>query len=196
MAHVEALNQVGESLLFYLKNSYPKSLSESFKFDFTQVTTGDVFDKTPATSTLALILHRVSWNEHLRQRRASASSNQRGPLALDLHYLVSIWAKSPQEEQTVFAWALLQLHMRPLMDSSLLRGDVGWTREDQIEWIPEDLPEEQMIRIWDKLNSPYRLSAAYTARVLCLDPTITEEEYLPVVARQDTYRGPLEASER
>lgn len=192
MANVTALHLVGESLAFFLRSSYPKILSDQFKAEFKQFTTGDLLDKTPATSTVALILYRVSWNEHLRQSRPNASGNRRASLALDLHYLISIWGKSPQEEQILFAWTLLQLHMRPVMDRTLLRGDGGWNATDQVEWIPEDMPHEQMARIWDKLLSTYRLSAGYTARILQIEPTLEEEEFLPVVARQDVYRGPLE----
>lgn len=195
MANVRALHLVGESLTFFLKNSYPKSLSDDVKAEFKQFTTGAVPDKTPATSTVALVLYRVGWNEHLRQRRA-ASSGARVPLALDLHYLVSIWGTSPQEEQILFAWTLLQLHTFPVMDRTVLRGDGGWTATDQIEWIPEDMTHEQMARIWDKLNSPYRLSAAYSARILQIEPTVEFEEFAPVVARKDIYRGPLQESER
>jgi hypothetical protein len=107
-----------------------------------------------------------------------------------------MWGKTPQDEQTVFTWALLKLYERPLMDRSMLRGEAGWTQSDQIEWVPEDLPQDQMVRIWDKLNSPYRLSAAYRARVLQIEPFSDTAEFLPVVAREDTYRGPLEESER
>ncbi len=83
-----------------------------------------------------------------------------------------------------------------MLDGSRLRGDAGWTAADRIELVPQDLSQEDMARIWDRLASPYRLSAAYTARVLQMEPLETYEEFLPAVARRLVYRGPLEAAEK
>ncbi len=195
MANVSAAHLIGESLTYYLTHSYPKSLSDQFKCEFKQMIPGELPDKTPATSTAGLILYRVSWNEHLRQAR-SPSTKARMPLALNLHYLLTIWGKSVEEEHILFTWTLLQLHLVPVMDRSLLRGNGGWRATDQVEWIPENFTQEQMARIWDKWNVPFRLSAGYMARVVQIEPSIEQYEYLPVVARRDIYRGPLEEAER
>jgi hypothetical protein len=196
VANLKALHLAGESLVFFLKNSYQKSGPKALvDADFVQFGTGNIPDKTPAMPTIGLSLYRVGWNEHLRPN-APAAGRKRGLLSLDLYYLVTAWGATAQEEQIPFAWTLLQLHQHPVLDRSLLRGDAGWAATDRLELVPQDLNHEEMVRIWDSFVPNYRLSAAYAARVLQLEPLISYEEFVPVVAKKITYREPLAEVER
>ena len=196
MANLKALHFAGESLVFFLTHAYqkngPKDIVDA---KFTQFGTGNIPEKAPGTPTIGLSLYRVGWNEHLRQN-LPGSGKKRGLLSLDLYYLLTAWGATAQEEQIPFAWTLLQLHRHPILDRSMLRGDAGWAATDQLELVPQDLSHEEMVRIWDSFVPNYRLSAAYVARVLQLEPTTGYEEFGPVVARKTTYREPLREEER
>jgi len=187
VANLKALHLAGESLAEFLRRSYdktgPKALADA---SFKQFGTGDLPKEFSGTPTIGLVLYRVGWNEHLRTR-APGAGRRTDSVSLDLYYLITAWGTTALAEQIPFAWTLLQLHQYPVLDRSVLRGDGGWSAEDRIEVTPQNLPHEEMARIWDKLASPYRLSAAYVARVLHMEPMKAYEEYAPVVARKAEY---------
>jgi hypothetical protein len=178
------MHLAGESLVRFLQHSYNKTeMSKTISVAFVQFGTGNIPEKTPGKITIGLTLYRVGWNEHLRSH-APSPRRKAGPLALDLYYLVSSWGGNAHDEQVPFAWTLLQLHQTPILDSSILRGEANWSPSEYIEMVPQDLPHDELSRIWDKLSAPFRLSAAYVARVIRLEPHKNYEEFLPVVARR------------
>ena len=89
-------------------------------------------------------------------------------LPLELHWMMSVWASSAPAEQVVFAWAMGQIARMPVLDSSTLI-DASWDPGDMIQVLPEELPIEDVMRIWDALEPSYRLSATYVARAVRLD---------------------------
>src|SRR6185436_12231902 len=120
--------------------------------------------------------------------RPSAYSNRQPPLALDLQYLLTIWASKPDDEHVVLTWAMRQLQLHPVLDRSILRGAASWKDTDRIEIIPAELSHEQMARIWDKMRASYRLSVAYTARVVLIEEDGLPDS-LPVVAERFSYEA-------
>lgn len=185
MANLRALHLTGESIVKFLQQTYNSTeMSKTFTIKFVLFGTSDFPDKNPSDTTIALTLYRTGWNEHLR---AHAPSRHRkgGPLALDLYYLLSVWSAKAEDELNAFAWTLIQLHQTPILDTAILTGDAGWAPTDTIELVPQDLTHDDIARIWDKLSRPsatFRLSAAYIARVLRLEPHRNYQEFKPVVA--------------
>jgi hypothetical protein len=110
------------------------------------------------------------------------------PLSVDLHFLVSFWAKSADNEHLALAWTMRQLHDVPVLDSSILSREAAWTSEDVIQLIPEEIETEEMMRIWDTLEPKYRLSLSYIARVVRIDPDEVHEQR-PVVATRFDFVG-------
>jgi hypothetical protein len=114
------------------------------------------------------------------------------PLSLDLHYLMSIWTDKALTEHVVLAWAMRQLHLNPMLSISSLSPEAGWSPGDVVQIIPAELSNEDVMRIWDAIDPPYRLSVSYIARVVRIDPDeITESR--PVVAMRLSFtdRGGL-----
>jgi hypothetical protein len=188
MANVKAVHFVGESIVRFLDNSYPDTLRHDFPCTFKQSATGFLANSDEADTTLSLLLHRIQSNEYLRQSRPAPFSNRRPPLALDLDYLLTVWSKQPGDEHVILTWAMRQLQLHAILDGSALRGDASWKTTDKIEIVPAELTLEQMARIWDKMHSSYRLSVAYTARVVLVEEDEMPDS-LPVVAEQFSYGG-------
>jgi hypothetical protein len=86
-----------------------------------------------------------------------------------------------------------QLHVAPLLDSTTLSAEAQWEPEEIVHMIPAELPNEDLIRIWDSLRPDYRLSVAYTARVVRIDPDVIAEAG-PVVATRFRYAVPTASS--
>ena len=179
MADFHAIHSVGSSVLTYLRNAYPNDLPAC---EFVLLSSGELDEERDLGTALSLYLYRIGVNEHLRNRGpAHGPSDARGPLALDLHFLLTVWAKSATEEQVILGWALRQLHTIPVLDTSSLSADGGWDPGDIIHLIPAEISNEDMMRIWDAVTPSYRLSFPYIARVVRIDPE-RQEDARPVVA--------------
>ena len=187
MANVLALHSVGNSIVTYLRNSYPQQVAGitmptcSFELmSFAQLAS----NTEEATTRITLLLYRVTVDEHARQIRASNRvADGPAPLSLDLHYMVTAWGTTSLDEQLTFAWTLRQMHEHPVLDASALSPEAGWTPDEVIQIVPAELTTEDMMRVWDGFEASYRLSSTYIARLVRLDPDQAIETRR-VVARQ------------
>lgn len=68
-----------------------------------------------------------------------------------------------------------------MLSISSLSPDAGWNPSDVVHIIPAELSNEDVMRIWDAIEPPYRLSVSYIARVVRIDPDEIVESR-PVVA--------------
>lgn len=195
MANIHAIHSVGNSIATFLSNTYPRTAAgqamPACKFEL--VSSGEMARLDDATTQITLYLYRITVNEHCRQQRPGRmSQEQQAPLGLDLHYLLTAWAGTAQDEQLPLAWAMRQLYQYPILDASSLTPESGWGADEVIQIIPAELPTEDMMRIWDALEPSYRISVPYIARLVRLDPD-TQDDSKPVVATRFGY-GPLEAT--
>ena len=186
MANVLAIHSVGNSMVTYLRNSYPAVVAgiamPSCSFEL--VSCNQLAGAIDESTRITLLLYRVTVNEHARQSRpAGRASDAFVPLSLDLHYLITAWAGTSLAEQLTFAWTLRQLHEHPVLDASALAPDAGWARDEVIQIVPAELSNEDMMRVWDALDPSYRLSASYVARLVRLDSDVSTESRR-VVARR------------
>jgi hypothetical protein len=150
-----------------------------------KVLSSHTFSSTEAIDdgTLSLFLHRVTINNHLRSTRGGAPV---GPLGLDLHILLTIWAEKAEDEHVLLAWAMRELHQHPFLDRSSLSAEANWAPDEQINIAPADLPPEELARIWEAAHRGYRLSYPFVARVVRIgvDP---QPDAAPVVATRLTF---------
>lgn len=190
MANVFAIHSVGNSIVTFLRNTYPQQIGgrtmPACTFELTS--SGQLAGEIDETTRLTLYLFRITVNEHSRQtRRASAAPDSFVPLGLDLHYLLTAWAGNPLDEQVTLAWAIRQLHQFPIFDASSLSPEAGWSGDEVVQLIPSELTTEDVMRIWDALDPAYRISVSYIARLVRLDPDQDDEQFRPVVASRFRY---------
>lgn len=189
MANLFGIHSVGDSLMTYLRNAYPAELRTEHDCTFSVVSSGELENFTAGSPTVTLYLYRVNVDEHQRNRPLQRQNGrqQYAALAVDLHFLLTIWAESPVTEHTVCAWVLQQLHLHPVMDLSSLTTDGGWGPHETVQIIPEELSNEDLMRIWDALSPGYRLSLSYIARSVVIDSDETAEGR-PVIATRYGFR--------
>jgi Pvc16 N-terminal domain len=184
VANHRAIVSVGESLVTYLRNAYPAELSVEIPCDFRLVSSNELNASDADFGTaITLYLHRVTIDSNLRNSAAPAGAASRVPVSLNLHYLLTVWADSAANEQTVLGWAVRELYQHEALSQSDLTPAGGWNPEDVVQVIPGELSNEDMMRIWDALDPPYHLSLSYVARVVRIDPA-ARPDALPVVARR------------
>ncbi len=187
MGNVFSIHSVGTSVVTYLRNAYPQTLRDEIEADFELFSSQDMHNGGDlTTTTVALYLYRVTVDEHLRGRERIGTPQCNTPLALNLHYLFTIWTEFAFHEQTVMAWLLRELYQHPVLDRSALTPEANWEPDDIIHIVPAELSNEDMMRIWNSLDVPYHLSFSYIARVVRLD--IEPEDHLPVVAKRFGYQ--------
>ncbi len=195
MANVFAIHSVGNSIVTYLRNSYPQALAGLDMPDcaFELVSSGELAGEPGDATRITLYLYRITVNEHSRQvHSASGATARPTPLGLDLHFLMSAWAGNARDEHTILAWAIRQLHMFPILDASSLSPEAGWGTNEVIQVIPAELSTEDVMRIWDALDPPYRLSVSYIARLVRLDPDV-QRPARPVVTTRFDYGEEVQA---
>jgi hypothetical protein len=117
------------------------------------------------SNRLSLWLYRVTENEHVKnsptERANGAGSTRPAPLALNLDYLVTPFASSGE-----FNDLLLGKTMQVLYDNaSMLLRDPADQVAEELRVVLAPLTLEELTRVWEALQEPYRLSIAYEVRV-------------------------------
>lgn len=195
MANILAIHSVGNSIVTYLRNTYPAEVAGQAMPDceFALMSSGQMADPPEDTTRLTLYVYRVTVNEHLRQHRPERMSpEQQPPLGLDLHFLLTAWAHNTQDELLPLTWAMRQLYQHPVLDASALSPEASWDRDELIQVIPAELSTEDMMRVWDALEPAYRLSVSYIARRVRIDPDVIADAR-PVVATRFGYGSAVPA---
>ena len=190
MANVWAVHSVGNSIVTFLRNSYPQEIGGVAMpaCAFELFSGGQIAGEIDEVTRITLYLYRITVNEHTRQsRRPGALTDRSTALSVDLHYLLSAWAANSLDEQVPLAWAMRQLHQVPVLDLANLSPEAGWGADEVVQILPVDLSTEDLMRVWDALEPSYRLSTSYLARVVRIDPDVDTELFAPVVARRLTF---------
>jgi hypothetical protein len=172
MANHLAIHSFCQSLSDYLSQRHatyvpPSGVPALPSASFT-VLSSSKFSSTDAIAngTVSLFLHRITINNHLRNTRTRSAV---GPLGLDLHLLLTIWADDADDEHILLAWAMRELHQHAFLDQSSLSADAGWEVDEQINIVPAELPPEEMARIWEAAHRGYRLSYPFIGRLVRID---------------------------
>lgn len=190
MPNVHAVHSVGHSLVTWLRNSYPRDLRDVTECEFLLLSSGEMGAKEERGPAISLWLYRVTHNEHLRNAPRRPDFNHLAPpLHLDLHYLLTVWADNALAEHTLITWAMDRLHRNPVLDASTLSPEGGWSADDRLQVLPQEMPVEEMMRVWDAVDPGYRLSVPYVVRVVRVDPD-TEPDRGPVVATRFVVGAP------
>jgi hypothetical protein len=120
------------------------------------------------------------------------------PLALNLHYLITVYGKENDNSQP-FDHHLLGKAMSILYDHALLGPDEikttfpGSDLERQVERVRltlQPLTIEEISKLWTGFATQYRLSVGYEVSLVLIDSTQPTRAPLPVLARGPQDQGP------
>ena len=141
-----------------------------------------------------LFLFRVTENPFAKNQDwlpAGIGNLHYPPLALNLFYVLTPFAFNKLDEHRVLGEAMRVLYEDAIISAPLLKGALEHTSEE----IKVDLCQltiEDLTRIWNALNKPYRLSVCYEVRILLIDsvfeqpvPRVLEKEmqYFQIVSK-------------
>jgi hypothetical protein len=143
----------------------------------------DLIDKPKFTPGVVFFLYRVKPDEHARHTPPGGRAGRgRPPLSLNLHYLMFPWAEGAREEAYLLAWTMRMLESTPVLGPGDLAGS-AFSPDEAVQIVPGELSNEDLMRIWDAIDPPYRVSVPYVARVVQIDLEPLPEEK-PVVTRK------------
>jgi hypothetical protein len=168
--------------------------------------------KADSENQVNLFLHQVTHNAAWRNSdfaSMSSGGTQRlsnPPLALNLHYLLTVYGSDYLQSEALMGYALMMLHQAPVLTRedianalALLNppsptpppypgnvykyiGSAGLA--DQIEMIkitPESMGREEMAWLWTALKADYRLTFPFQVSVVLLQPVEPTSFALPVL---------------
>jgi len=191
MANVFAMHSVCRSIAMALQTHYPLSHDGIAlpPCSFEVLSSRQMVAPLDGVNRIGLYLYSTSASESSRQQPPSRETFPRpAPLSLDLHLLFVAWGDSAHDEQVMLAWTLRHLHQHPVLDASSLTPEAAWEADEVVQIVPAGLSLDDTLRLWKALASPYRLSAAYIARAVRLDPDELSDARA-VVTTQFAYSG-------
>ena len=190
MANIAAIRSVSSSLESFLNNSYrnlpfPDNVNKP-TCNFIVVSSSALQqEQDPAEAAVKVLiwLYRVNLDPYLRNAGRPRDPDLRPvPLALDLHYMFTFWSTSAESEHLAVACLMEMLQANPILDATNLSQEAAWSEEEVVHFIPEELSNEDLLRIWDAMKPDFRLSVSYVARVVRIDPVDPKDEHPRVVA--------------
>ena len=128
-----------------LMDAMAEELQRSHPMAFTLLSGGELADENFALDrALSLFLFRIGVSPHLRNTSTLAGSRGTQPLALELHYMMTVWSSSAETEQVVMSWAMRHMHQHPMLDVSSLTSDGGWSPDEIVHVVPAELSNEDL----------------------------------------------------
>jgi hypothetical protein len=90
------------------------------------------------------------------------------PLAVNLYYLLTPYASDPKSAHSVLGHAMRLLYESAIIEKNQLPAPLRLILEQlSISLCPMEL--EELTRIWNSLQTPYRLSVAYEVKILLVE---------------------------
>jgi hypothetical protein len=134
---------------------------------------------------VSLYLYQVLPNAHINNRQLIPSNNGEQhypPLSLNLFYLLTPLDNSPETCLLILGRAMQALASHPIIRNSFLDSEL---RPDppEVRLTLNPLNLEEMTRIWNAFNQPYRLSVCYQVQVISIDSVRLPVEEQPVKER-------------
>ena len=161
MASANAIAAVGQAILALIAGGVPRDEFASSRFDLYQAKDF----QTPMEEGVSLYLYRISPAGEIRNyppRIAPDGRRFRQVLPLNLHYLLSSWAREAAKQQRLLGWAMRILEDTPILPAGLLNqgGPEGDTfrPNETVDVTMETISIYDMGAIWDVAKPKIRTS--------------------------------------
>ena len=193
MASTQAIAVTALALRGLLANACPKEQFPGAEFRLYQ--TKDFQTPQQLSSGISIYLHRITFNttrRNLPPRQDSDGKRYRPPTPVDLHYLITAWGRSAEEQQGLLGWVIRTLEDTPVLPAGLLNRFAGTRGEvfrgnETVEIVGDILSIQDMFNLWEIAKHNHQASVSYIARMIYLDSEIALTEAGPVQTRSFDY---------
>ena len=138
-----------------------------------------------ATPQLSLYLYQVLPDPHLRNRPllpGRPGEQHYPPISLALYYLLTPIGISAEDNLVILGRAMQILAANPIVRANFLESRIQ-PGQPEVRILLNPVTLEELTRIWNAFNQPYRLSTCYQVQVVSIDSVRAPEEGPPVVER-------------
>jgi hypothetical protein len=175
MATYHAIAATGEAIVGLLEAACPKTEFPNARFTLYRSTDF----QNPLDEGISLYLYRVAVNStrrNLPPRLAPDGKRYRPSLPVDLHYLLTPWARTAARQQRLLGWSMRVLEDTAILPTGLLNHYVPETEiflpNETVELVFDPLSLQEIVNIWDVFKQNLQLSVAYVARMIAIDSEI------------------------
>lgn len=187
MATANAIASTGKAILGLIAAGVPRPEFSNARFDLYQARDF----ATPMDEGISLYLYRVTPAGETRNyppRIAPDGRKYKQQLPINLHYILSSWAKEAFKQQRLLGWAMRILEDTPVIPSGILNQsgpepDI-FRPTETVEVIMESISVYDMGAIWDVSKPNVQPSVGYAARMLGLESELPFTEAGPVQTRK------------
>ena len=187
MADYRAIMAVTEAIVNLLRvNAAEAEFNNQLEF---RVFTSKDFTASTLQNGASLFPYRLYANGVQRTppgRIGADGQPLRTVLPIELHFLVTVWAKEASLQSTLAGWILRTLEDTPSLPAGILNSVVPdvFKSDELVDICLAELRTEDLFRIWDVIGlNAYQLSIPYVARIIHIESTRSIESGLPVQQR-------------
>jgi hypothetical protein len=173
MATFHAISAVSAAVVDLLESQYHPEDFPGSPLQFKLYQASDFL--APMQAGVSVMLYRLYPNAaHLSSSGHLSPPGPRQPpmLALDLHFLITAWAKDASLQQSIAGWMLRLLHDTPVLPAALLNQLFPDTFQpgETVELLLAELTTDELFRLWKAVaGHAYQISVPYIARGLRID---------------------------
>jgi hypothetical protein len=186
MATANAIATVGQAILALIAGGVPHDEFASSRFELYQAKDF----QAPMEEGVSLYLYRISPAGEIRNyppRVGPDGKRYRQLLPINLHYLLSSWAREAAKQQRLLGWAMRILEDTPILPAGLLNqgGPEADTFRptETVDVLMETVSIYDMGAIWDVAKPNTQPSVCYVARMVGLESQIELVDGQPVQTR-------------
>jgi hypothetical protein len=192
LATYPAIAATGLAVVGLLKDAAAGTEFADLRIDLLQA--GDFQAGAPMPEGLSLYAYRVAVNASRRNLPPSIGPDgrrYRAPLPLDLHFLLSPWAKTAVRQLRIIGWAMRELQNVPILPAGLLNHygpeHDTFRPSEAVELFCESPTLQDMSYILEPIKSAQPLSVTYVARMLLIESAVPIDVGEPVQTREFVY---------
>jgi len=192
LATYPAIAATGLAVVGLLKDAAAGTEFADLRIDLLQA--GDFQAGPPMPEGLSLYAYRVAVNGARRNLPPSVGPDgrrYRAPLPLDLHFLLSPWAKTAVRQLRIIGWAMRELQNVPVLPAGLLNHygpeHDTFRPAEAVELFCESPTLQDMSYILEPIKSAQPLSVTYVARMVLIESAVPIEVGEPVQTRDFVY---------
>ncbi|RSL17977.1 uncharacterized protein DUF4255 [Edaphobacter aggregans] len=193
MSTYAAIAGTCEAVVRLLRCNYDPTKFNGAMLDF-QVYVANDFT-TPMEEGVSVFLYRIYQNGTHRTptgRLLPDGTRQATMLPLDLHFLLTAWAKKASLQNEIAGWMMRVMEDNAILPASMLNAyQPNVFRPDEaVDLTFTELSVEDMFRVWETMiGHVYQLSVPYQARMLEIESLVSiPPEGRPVQGRTSDIR--------
>jgi hypothetical protein len=187
LATYHAIAAIGQSILGLLEQARIGTEFDGCDFELYQ----SVNFHSPMDQGLSLFLYNAAVStargRNIPGRTLPDGRKLRGPLPLDLYYLLTPWAKTAVQQHRLLGWAMRVIEDTSILPASLLNHygpepNTFWP-DETVTLVSEPISLQDIYNIWEINKQNVQVSVAYVARVVSIDSTVPGVEHARVQTR-------------